>query len=79
MIKIDLPKGKTIAHELRRRKREENFAPIDGGTMYAQLNAAGETQRQAIKASDDQTQIDIDAAADELVLKQIMIDCDLCN
>ncbi len=79
MININLPKAKTISHELRRRKRNAGYSPIDGGSMYAQLSVAGETQRQTIKLADDQMQLDIDAAIDEVVLKQIMIDCGLCN
>jgi hypothetical protein len=47
--------------------------------MYANLNAAGQTKRDTIKVKDDQLQVDIDAAVDEVALKQLMVDGEIIN
>jgi hypothetical protein len=55
MIKIDLARSKDIAHDIRRRKRAEAFAPLDDaiakrlpGVSIDEL----EKQRQAIRDAD---------------------------
>jgi hypothetical protein len=55
MIKIDLARSKDIAHDIRRRKRAEAFAPLDDaiakrlpGVSIDEL----EKQRQAIRDDD---------------------------
>lgn len=71
-IKINMVKAKDICHTVRRDKRDKAYLPIDGGSIYAQLNAAGKTKRAAVKAQDDQFQIDIDAATTSEELKAIL-------
>ena len=72
MIKIDITKAKGIAHEVRRAKRTEEFAPLDvKATIPTEATAAKEA-RAAIRAKYATIQADIDAAADVATLKTIV-------
>jgi hypothetical protein len=71
MITINLPKAKTISHDIRRQKRSEEFEPLDNlimkqipGTDVQQV----EQQRQLIrdKYATIQTNIDTAESSDEL-------------
>lgn len=62
-VKTNLPKAKLIAHEVRRSKRAEAFAPLDTqATIPSQANAA-EAARQVIRDADVIKQTAIDSAA----------------
>jgi hypothetical protein len=72
MISVNMPKAKTIAHELRRAARAAEFAPHDEviakripGTAEADAEAA----RQAIREKYATVQTVIDAAANADALK----------
>lgn len=67
MITINLPKAKTIAHEVRRQKRAEEFAPLDEVIMKQIPGTdvqAVEAQRQVIRDKYAEVQINIDSAQD---------------
>jgi hypothetical protein len=66
-IVTNLTKAKTIAHEMRRAKREEEFKPHDEVIMKQIPGAdadAAETARVAVRTKYETVQTDIDAAAD---------------
>lgn len=66
-ITTNLTKAKTIAHEMRRVNREEEFKPHDD-IISKQIPSAdadaAETARAAIRTKYETAQTDIDAAAD---------------
>ena len=66
-IVTNLTKAKTIAHEMRRANREEEFKPHDE-VISKQIPGAdataAETARAAIRTKYETVQTDIDAAAD---------------
>ena len=87
-IRTNMVKAKPIAHEMRRAKRAEDFAPLDQEVMLvAGVEAAGavapkamkdkaaaaETARQAIRDADAVKQTAIDAAATEAELKALVV------
>ena len=72
MIIINLPKAKTIAHEIRRAKRAQEFAPLDIQVTIPQYAAQAETARQEIRDRYAQMQIEIDAAQTPEQLKTIL-------
>ena len=72
MIKIDITKAKGIAHEVRRAKRTEEFAPLDIKATIPSEAAAAEEARAAIRAKYEGVQANIDAAADVDALKAIV-------
>jgi len=62
-IGINLNKAKDIAHDVRRAKRAEEFAPLDiKATIPAEATAA-EAARQAVREKYAAMQTAIDAAA----------------
>jgi hypothetical protein len=74
-IVTNLTKAKTIAHEMRRAKREEEFKPHDEVIMKQIPGAdadAAETARVAVRAKYETVQTDIDAAADVDALKTVV-------
>ena len=67
MITINLSKAKTIAHEVRRQRRAEEFDPLDQVIMKQIPGTdvvAVEAQRQAIRDKYAEIQINIDSAQD---------------
>jgi len=72
MIKVNVPKAKEIVHEKRRVKRLEEFAPLDVEATIPAKAAQAEVAREAIRQKYEKIQNDIDAAANEAELKQIM-------
>ena len=72
MITINVDKAKGIAHEVRRAKRTEEFAPLDIKATIPSEAAAAEEARAAIRAKYAAIQADIDAAADVDSLKTIV-------
>lgn len=68
MIVINLDKAKGIAHDIRRQKRSEEFAPLDIKATIPSEAVEAEAARQAIreKYTAIQNQIDSVNAVDEL-------------
>ena len=72
MITINIDKAKTIAHDMRRAAREEEFAPLDAVIMKqipGNDMAEAEAARQAIRDKYAAMQADIDLAATPEELK----------
>lgn len=72
MITVNIDKAKGIAHDIRREKRAEEFAPLDK-IIAAQIPGtdfvAAEAERQAIRDKYAAIQQQIDAAGDVDALK----------
>jgi hypothetical protein len=76
-IDVDVPKSKSIAHDLRRAKRLIDFAPHDeiiALNIPGQDLAAVENARQTIRDTDSIVQNDIDTATEVADLKVILND-----
>ena len=71
-VETDIPKAKEIAHDKRRVKRSEEFAPLDVEATIPAKAAQAEAAREAVRQKYEKIQNDIDAAANEAELKQIM-------
>lgn len=63
MIAINLDRAKTIAHDIRRGKRTQEFAPLDIKATIPAEAAAAEAARQAVREKYAAMQVAIDAAA----------------
>jgi len=75
MITVNLTKAKTIAHDVRRAKRAEEFAPLDEVIMKQIPGAdadAAEVSRAAVRTKYATVQTSIDAAADVAALKTVV-------
>ena len=72
MITVNVDKAKGIAHEVRRAKRTEEFAPFDIKATIPSEAVAAEEARAAIRAKYEGVQTSIDAAADVDALKAIV-------
>ena len=72
MITINVDKAKGIAHEVRRAKRAEEFAPLDIKATIPSEATAAEEARAAIRAKYATVQSNIDSAADVASLKTIV-------
>lgn len=72
MIVINVDKAKGIAHEVRRAKRAEEFAPLDVKATIPSEATAAEEARAVIRAKYATIQSNIDAAADVATLKTIV-------
>ena len=72
MIVVNLTKAKGIAHDVRRAKRTEEFAPLDIKATIPSEAAAAEEARAAIRTKYAVLQTNIDAAADVDALKTIV-------
>jgi len=72
MITVNVDKAKGIAHEVRRAKRTEEFAPLDVKATIPSEAVAAEEARAAIRAKYATVQGNIDAAADVATLKTIV-------
>ena len=71
-IVIDLTKAKNIAHEVRREKRNAEFAPLDIKATIPAVAAEAEAERQAIRDKYAQIQADIDSAPSVEELKFVV-------
>jgi len=74
-INVNLTKAKTIAHDMRRAKRAEEFEPHDeiiSKQIPGADATAAETARQAIRDKYATVQTDIDSAADVDALKTVV-------
>ena len=72
MITVNVDKAKNIAHEVRRVKRAEEFAPLDVKATIPSEAVAAEEARAAIRTKYAGVQTSIDAAADVGALKAIV-------
>jgi len=72
MITVNVDKAKGIAHEVRRAKRTEEFAPLDVKATIPSEAVAAEEARAAIRTKYATVQENIDAAADVATLKTIV-------
>lgn len=72
MITINIDKCKAIAHEMRRKARAAEFAPLDVKATIPTEAAAAEAARQAIREKYAAMQGAIDAAATPSELKEII-------
>lgn len=81
-ISIDLAKAKLCAHEIRRKNRGEQFAPLDF-IISAQIPgndpAAIEAQRVVIREADAAKQAAIDSATDVRAVQVAVYDADQLN
>ena len=71
-VVVNLNKAKEIAHEVRRRARVVEMAPLDIKSTIPSEAAAAEEARVAIRAKYEGVQTSIDAAADVDALKAIV-------
>ena len=72
MIRINIDKAKTIAHDKRRAARSAEFAPLDIKATIPSEAQAAEATRQQVRDKYAEIQNNIDAAADVTELKQIV-------
>lgn len=68
MITINIDKAKNIAHDIRRSKRAEEFAPLDIKATIPSETVAAEAARQAVrdKYAAMQTQINSASTPEEI-------------
>ena len=68
MINVNLSKAKDIAHDIRRAKRSEEFAPLDLQATIPSQASAAESARQVIrdKYAAMQTQINSASTPEEI-------------
>ena len=71
-IEHDLNKAKALAHDRRRARRAEAFAPLDLEVTIPAKAAAAEVKRQAIRDADAVLQTQIDAALTVDALKALL-------
>lgn len=72
MISINIDKAKAIAHDVRRAKRAQEFAPLDIKATIPSEAAKAEAARQAIRDRYSEMQEAIDAAQSTDQLKAII-------
>ena len=75
MIVINIDKAKAIAHDIRRAKREEEFAPYDAVIMKqipGNDATEAEASRQTIRDKYATMQTEIDAAATPEQIKAVL-------
>jgi len=72
MIVINIDKAKSIAHDVRRAARAEEFAPLDIKATIPSEAVAAETARQAIRDKYAAIQTNIDTAPGIPELKLIV-------
>jgi hypothetical protein len=75
MISVNLNKAKSIAHDIRRARRAQEFAPYDqiiALQIPGAQAAAAEVSRQVIRDKYAAMQLRIDAATTETELKAIL-------
>lgn len=63
MITINIDKAKNIAHDIRRAKRSEEFAPLDVQASIPSQATAAEAARQVVRDKYAAMQTEINAAA----------------
>jgi len=68
----NMTKAKAIAHDTRRAKRDEAFAPLDRQATVPALLTAVEAKRKVIRDADAKLQLAIDAAISTADLKALV-------
>ena len=71
-ITVNVTKAKDIAHDVRRAKRSEEFAPLDIKATIPSEAVAAEEARAAVRAKYEAMQTAIDAATDVDGIKAAM-------
>lgn len=72
-IKINIDKAKDIAHDIRRAKRAQEFAPLDVKATIPSEAAAAEAARQEVRAKYADMQAAIDAATTVDEIKAVVL------
>jgi hypothetical protein len=72
MIVVNIDKAKNIAHEVRRAKRAEEFAPLDVQATVPHLAAEAEAKRQEVRDKYSVIQNQIDSTSDMNQLTEIV-------
>lgn len=72
MIRINIDKAKDIAHDVRRAKRAQDFAPLDVKATIPSEAAAAEAARQEVRERYAAMQDQINAAQSADQLKAII-------
>jgi hypothetical protein len=72
VIVINTEKAKNIAHDIRRAKRSEEFAPLDIKATVPHLAAEAEAARQEIRSKYEVIQNEINATSDIKELSDIV-------
>lgn len=72
MIKVNMTKAKTIAHEQRRQARSAEFAPLDIKATIPTEAEAAEAERQVIRDKYAAMQTAMDAATTPEELKELL-------
>jgi len=72
MITINIDKAKTIAHEVRRAARTEEFKPLDVKATIPSEATDAEAERQAVREKYAAMQVAIDAAQTIEQLKEVI-------
>jgi hypothetical protein len=72
MITINLDKAKNIAHDIRRAKRAEEFAPLDIKATIPSEAVTAEAERQVIRNKYAAIQENINAATNTEQLKSAL-------
>lgn len=72
-IIINLDKAKNIAHDVRRAKRAEEFAPLDIQATIPMFAESAEAQRQEVREKYAVMQQAIDSAASTDELKEVIV------
>lgn len=74
-VDVDMPKAKTLAHDMRRANREELFRPYDeiiAKQVPGSDSAKAEQERKKIRDADDVNQIAMDAAITPAELEALL-------
>jgi hypothetical protein len=69
MITINMTKAKEIAHDIRRKERAKEFAPLDIKVTIPTETASAEATRATIRTKYETMQTNIDLAIDVEALK----------
>ena len=72
MITINIDKAKTIAHEVRRAARTEEFKPLDVKATIPSEAVAAEAERQAVRDKYAAMQVAINGAETPEQIKEAM-------
>lgn len=72
MITVNINKAKEIAHDMRRAKREAEFAPLDKLATVPSMIDEVEAKRQEVRDKYAEIQSKIDAATTVEKLKEVL-------
>lgn len=72
MITVNIDKAKEIAHDMRRAKRDAEFAPLDKLATVPSLAEQAEIDREAVRVKYAAIQVEIDKAKTVEKLKAVL-------